>query len=347
MNNKAPIKKILLALGMLLILAFTLFPIPYYVEVPGETMDLKEIITVNNKHDDKKGSFSLTSVGLRRATPLLALKAKLTPFEEIISEDSLKGGTTDEEYEQIQKYYMVSSQNNAIQEALKLAGKPYEMKFEGVYVLGVDEHSNFKKSISMGDTVTKVDGHAFDSSEEFVDYVKSQKVGQDMTVSFVHDGETKETTEKLIRLKTDQKPGIGIVLTDDSKIESPVDVKIDTGKIGGPSAGLMFTLEIYEQISGKDLRKGKDVAGTGTIDSEGNVGRIGGIDKKVASASKSGVEIFFAPDDEIDKEMRKAEPGIKSNYEEAVAAAKKLDTKMKIVPVKNVQDALDYLEKMK
>lgn len=347
MNNKVPIKKILAVLGILAVLAFMLFPMPYYVEVPGETIDLKEIITVDGKKDEKKGSFSLTSVGLRRATPLLALKAKFTPFEEIVSEASLKGGTTDEEYLQIQKYYMASSQNNAIQEALKLAGKPYKMKFEGVYVLGVDEQSNFKDSISMGDTVTKVDGQAFDSSEEFIKYVKSQKVGQDMTVSYVHDGETKETTEKLIRLDADKKPGIGIVLTDDSKIEAPVDVKIDTGKIGGPSAGLMFTLEIYEQISGQDLRKGRSIAGTGTIDSEGNVGRIGGIDKKVASASKSGVEIFFAPDDNIDEEVRKADPKIKSNYEEAVAAAKKLDTKMKIVPVKNVQDAINYLEEMK
>ena len=83
------------------------------------------------------------------------------------------------------------------------------------------------------------------------------------------------------------------------------------------------------------------------MDSAGNVGRIGGIDKKVASASASGAKIFFAPNDEITKEMKKAQPGIKSNYEEAKAAAKKLGTEMKIVPVKTAQDALDYLEQMK
>ena len=92
---------------------------------------------------------------------------------------------------------------------------------------------------------------------------------------------------------------------------------------------------------------GRRYAGTGTINSEGEVGRIGGIDKKVASAAASNNKVFFAPDDEITKEMKKAQPGIKSNYEEAKAAAKELKTDMKIVPVKTVQDALDYLEKMK
>ena len=136
-------------------------------------------------------------------------------------------------------------------------------------------------------------------------------------------------------------------MTDHTEIDSQEKVKVDAGDIGGPSAGLMFTLEIYEQLVDKDLRQGKKIAGTGTINSEGEVGRIGGIDKKVASAAASNNKVFFAPDDEIIKEMKKAQPGIKSNYEEAKAAAKELKTDMKIVPVKTVQDALDYLEKMK
>ena len=62
---------------------------------------------------------------------------------------------------------------------------------------------------------------------------------------------------------------------------------------------------------------------------------------------KAGVEIFFAPDDTISDDVKKEYPEIKTNYEEAKAAAKKLNSSMKIVPVKTVQDALDYLEKMK
>src|SRR5699024_8406315 len=174
----------------------------------------------------------------------------------------------------------------------------------------------------------------------------SKKVGDTVTITYLRDGKENETSGKLIELPTDNKAGIGITLTDHTSIKSDTDVMINSGSIGGPSAGLMFTLEIYEQLTGKNLRQGKEIAGTGTINSDGEVGRIGGIDKKVASADKAGVEIFFAPDDPISDEIKKKHPEIKTNYEEAKAAAKELNSSMKIVPVKTVQDALDYLEKM-
>ncbi|MGM0339285.1 SepM family pheromone-processing serine protease [Candidatus Enterococcus murrayae] len=345
-NNKL-VKRLLLVFIALAAIACVIVPIPYYIEEPGETINLKELITVNDKKDENKGSFSLTSVGIRRATVLMALKAKVEPFHEIISVNELTGGASDDEYMQIQKFNMETSQNFAIEQALKLANKPYKMEYKGVYVLGVEKKSNFAGKISVGDTVTKADGKTFTSSEDFMKYVKSQKVGQKMKVTYIHDGKTKEATEKLIKLPTDKKPGIGISLTDHTEIDSQDKVKIDAGDIGGPSAGLMFTLEIYEQLVDKDLRHGEKIAGTGTIGSDGEVGRIGGIDKKVASAAADNNKVFFAPDDEITKEMKEAQPGIKSNYQEAKAAAKKLKTDMEIVPVRTVKDALDYLEKMK
>jgi PDZ domain-containing protein len=330
-NNKL-VKRLLLIFLALIVVACIIVPIPYYIEQPGETINLKELITVNDKKDEHKGSFSLTSVGIRRATVFTALRSKMEPFNEIISADELTGG---------------ASENFAIEQALKLANKPYKMEYKGVYVLGVEKNSNFAGKINVGDTVTKADGKTFTSSEDFMKYVKSQKVGQEMKVTYVHNGETKEATEKLIKLPTDKKPGIGITLTDHTEIDSQEKVKVDAGDIGGPSAGLMFTLEIYEQLIDKDLRHGEKIAGTGTINANGEVGRIGGIDKKVASAAADKNKVFFAPDDEITKEMKEAQPGIKSNYQEAKAAAKKIDTEMKIVPVKTVKDALDYLETMK
>ena len=93
-------------------------------------------------------------------------------------------------------------------------------------------------------------------------------------------------------------------MTDHTEIDSSIPVSIEAGDIV-LSAGLMFTLQTYEQLSHKDLRKGHEIAGTGTMNSQGIVGRIGGIDKKVVTASENGAEIFFAPDDEITSEMKK------------------------------------------
>jgi len=94
------------------------------------------------------------------------------------------------------------------------------------------------------------------------------------------------------------------------------------------------------------LNQEYQIAGTGTIDPEGNVGRIGGIDKKIVAADKQGAAIFFAPEDEITEDMRKVMPDIKTNYEEALAAAKAIGTKMKVIPIQTLQDAIDYLEQL-
>jgi PDZ domain-containing protein len=97
-------------------------------------------------------------------------------------------------------------------------------------------------------------------------------------------------------------------------------------------------LEIYDQLRTEvDLTKGYQIAGTGTIALDGTVGRIGGIQHKVVAADNAGAEIFFAPDDP---------PNEHSNYREALKAAERIGTSMKIVPVKTIQEALDYLEKL-
>ncbi|HJV30720.1 MAG TPA: S16 family serine protease, partial [Bacillales bacterium] len=107
-----------------------------------------------------------------------------------------------------------------------------------------------------------------------------------------------------------------------------------TDEIGGPSAGFMFSLEIYNQLTKEDLTKGYQIAGTGTIASDGKVGPIGGIEQKIIAADKAGAEIFFAPNEEGSKH---------SNYRDALKTAKDIGTKMKIVPIDTFDDAIKYL----
>lgn len=339
-------KTLILFVIALAVCASVFLPLPYYVEKPGSTIDLKELITVNEKKDQSDGSFYLTSVGVQQASVVTALKAKLSPFEELVSEDELFGGASGKEYDQMQNYYMESSQNNAIEQALKLAKRPYDFEYKGVYVMNVMKNSSFKNDIAVGDTVTKVDGKSFKNHQAFMDYVQQKPVGDTVTVTYEHNNKAEKASGKLMKLPSNQKAGIGITLVDHTDIKTKDKIDFHVNNIGGPSAGLMFTLEIYEQLTGKDLRKGKEIAGTGTMGNDGKVGRISGIDKKVASADKKNVQIFFAPDDSLTKEERKENSGIKSNYQEAKSAADKLDSHMKIVPVKTLQDAIDYLEEM-
>ncbi|MGM0139526.1 lon-like protease [Enterococcus sp. DIV0755b] len=335
MKRKVPIKRLLLLLFALILMACVALPIPYYIEAPGSTIKLDTLVKVNDQKDKFSGSFSLTSVGIRQATVATALFAKTQSFSDLVTKEELMGSASNDDYNRIQNFYMESSQNNAITAALNLAEKPFKMDYLGVYVLGIEPNSAFYGQIKIGDTVVQVDSKAFKSSDDFMKYVQSKKVGDQVTITYLQDGKEKKASGALIKLPTNGKAGIGITLTDHTKVNSQEKVQFDVDNIGGPSAGLMFTLEIYQQLIKQDLRNGHEIAGTGTIDSEGNVGQIGGIDKKVVSASESGAEVFFAPAD-----LEKGD----TNYRDAKKAAKKIKTKMKIVPVKTAEEAVKYLK---
>ncbi|HGL7270403.1 TPA: SepM family pheromone-processing serine protease [Streptococcus pneumoniae] len=253
------------------------------------------------------------------------------------------GGSSDVEFMRINQFYMQTSQNMAKYQGLKTAGKDIELKYFGVYVLNVTDNSTFKGILNISDTVTAVNDQTFDSSKDLIDYVSSQKLGDSVKVTYEEDGQTKSAEGKIITLENG-KNGIGIGLIDRTEVISNVPISFSTAGIGGPSAGLMFSLAIYTQIAHPDLRNGRIVAGTGTIDRDGNVGDIGGIDKKVVASARAGAAIFFAPDNPVSEEEQKAHPDAKNNYQTALEAAKTIKTDMKIVPVKTLQDAIDYLK---
>lgn len=331
-------------LAFILVAAFFLWPLQIYIEQPGSAEPLKQFVTVDQKRDQKKGAFMLVTVGIAQATPLRWLIAHFNSFQEIVSRDELMGDQDSAAYDQMQKYYMSSSINNAIAQAYHAAGKSYQIKFQGIYVMDVLQQSNLAGKVAIGDTITAVDGQHFQSNQGFVDYLKDKRLGSKVTITYQHAAQTKTTTAKIIKLPDSKRHGLGITLTDRTAVKTKIPVKIDAGDIGGPSAGMMFSLQIYEQLTGNRLRQGRKIAGTGTIAGDGTVGAIGGIDKKVVAADAAGATIFFAPDDPVTKAIKKVEPNYVNNYHLAKQAAAKIKTKMKIVPVKKFSDVIDYLE---
>lgn len=327
--------------GMVLALVY---PLPYYIEMPGGAYDIREVLRVDNKEDEQKGSYNFVAVTVSQATAAQLLYAWLTPFTDISSAEETTGGASSEDYERINQFYMETSQNMAIYQAMKLAGKETSLEFKGVYVLELNPKSTFKDILHLADTVTGVNGKTFKSSTELIDYVAGLKIGDKVSVQYTSLGEEKTATGKIIKLDNG-KNGIGIGLVDHTEVKSDIPIEFETDGVGGPSAGLMFTLDIYTQITNQDLRQGRVIAGTGTIEEDGAVGDVGGVDKKVVSAANSGAEIFFVPNNPVDEAVKKEDPDALTNYEEAKKAAKEIGTDMKIVPVKTAQDAIDYLEK--
>lgn len=325
------------------ILAFFMLPLPRYIEGPGEADDLKAFVTMPHHQDKQKGKFMITSVTVAQARPVSYLYAKLKSYYSIEPASSVTGGASNATYDKVQDFYMQSAINESIYTAYKAAKRPVTRKYLGIYVLSVAANSPFKGHLAVGDTVTKVNGHHFNSMTGYQHYIQRQKVHQKLTVTYRHQGKTKKTTAKLMKLSTG-KAGIGITLTDNVKVQAKPKVTVDPGNIGGPSGGLMFSLQIYQQLTGENLRHGRKIAGTGTVDSHGNVGEIGGIDKKVIAAKRAGATIFFAPYVKPTKTVLKYEENHQTNYQLAKKTAKKNASNMKVVPVRSFKDALHYLQ---
>ena len=322
----------------LMMIAGVFFSLPYYVSKPGLAKELAPIIQVKDG-SESKGSFMLTTVRMGRANIYSYVEAKLFDYVELYPLEAILHETeTQEEYNARQLHMMAGSKLNAVEVAYKKAGYPVEYQYKGVYVVQVVPDMPAEGKLQSGDRIIKVDGQKFTSSEGFIEYVGKKKAS-DQIVLTVNRKEKSKTVKITVQpFKEDpKKVGIGISLVDDKEIIVNPKVTVKTDEIGGPSAGLMFSLEIYDQLMEEDFTKGYKIAGTGTIDSEGTVGPIGGIDQKIVAADKAEAEIFFAPNEKGNKD---------SNYNLAVKTAREIDSKIKIVPVDVIDDAINYLQKL-
>lgn len=340
MNKKRIVLKIIL-FGLAAYLVFFL-PIPYFIERPGSAVVINDRVEVDGKMDASQSQYMLTTVEIFRATPFSSL-FQFLPYHSRVSEKDLLGTYDNyDDYRMLQQYYMDYSIDTAKAAAFDAAQLPYEIDYEGVYVMSVSPDSNFHEQLVMGDNISEVDGESFQNTDEFIDYISKQSVGDLVTLTVIRDGETSEVSGELILIEETGNPGIGITLVTQSSVTTSPEVSIDAGNIGGPSAGMMFSLQVYKMLV-EDFDNDLVVAGTGTITENGDVGRIGGIDKKVVAAHEEGAAVFFAPDDEIDSQLLDEYPTLQSNYETALETAEDIGSEMRIVPVEHISDAINFL----
>ncbi|USK30459.1 PDZ domain-containing protein [Bacillus sp. CMF21] len=337
MKNNKVVRAILI--GVIIAAVLNFIKLPYYVTKPGMATELEPIIEVDGGYEEE-GSFSLTTVGFGRANIFSYTLANILPYHELLPlEDVVQEGESDDDYLNRQMHMMESSQESAVSLAYEKAGKKVDYKFHGIYVMQVVEGMPSEGKLKAGDRIFKVDGKEFKTAEEFIAYVGQKKKGDKINVTYDRNGKEGKTEITAAEFPDNKKKvGIGISLVTDRELITDPEISLDTNNIGGPSAGLMMTLEIYNQLTKEDYTKGYNIAGTGTIDENGTVGPIGGISQKIVAADKSGAEIFFAPN----------QNGIAaSNYKEAAATAKDIETDMKIVPIDTFDDAVDYLKTLK
>lgn len=323
-------------LAAVIIFSFlSFYKLPYYIYTPGKATDLKEVVKVDEGYESN-GSINLLTVSGRPATPVLYAIAKIKPHHDIVPlKEARPHGISDEDYLKSQLNLMENSQEASLVVAYEAANEDIEITYNGVYVLGTVKDMPAEKVLEVGDLITKIDNKKINEANDLMTYINENKQKEKVEVSFTRNNKEITKTVGLAKFPEEDKKGIGIQLVTNRDVKVDPKVKFSSGNIGGPSAGLMFALSIYNQLKEEDLTKGLNITGSGQLDYEGNVLPIGGMDKKVIAAENKGMDILFAPSYKSHND---------SNYEEAKQTAKEIGSDMEIVPVENFEDALDYLK---
>jgi Lon-like protease len=321
----------LIVLAIVLAYAGYIVPSGYFAFFPGDALPVSRMVKVSGGGDVEKGSFLMTTILAREANFYTWVFARFDSTMSLKTRDEyLPRGMDMQEYNRYSQRLMDESKSSAIVVGLKAAGIAAKFTGKGVRVLEIMTDSPARDKLAEGDIIRSIDGMPTEVSEELTDHMSSIGVGKrvllkvdrkgvnlDVVLVTAEHPTLKERAALRIRIET-VEPGY----------YTPVRVEIDPGNISGPSAGLMFTLEIINQArNGEDLTRGNKIAGTGTMSSTGRVGPVGGAAQKVAAAEKAGAQYFLVP---------------KENLAEAQKAAKKV----RVVPVETVEEALVFLKNL-
>ncbi|XVX21300.1 YlbL family protein [Actinomycetota bacterium] len=281
----------------------TLIPTPYVVMSPGPAvntlgkLERTPLISVKGATTyPTDGALDFTTVrvkggpGNRPSVGEVAI-AGILPHEEVFPQEMyFPKGTTEKDVKEENTAEMVGSQQEAIYVALDALGEDITRV---PVVAAVPEDSPAKDKLKAGDRILAVSGTKVADAKAVQAAIRAVTAGSPVTVSVERDGKPVEvtTTTKSVEGRTT----VGIMLG--SKYVFPYDVTINAGDVGGPSAGMMFSLAVYDLLTPGKLTGGKEIAGTGTIAEDGTVGPIGGIRQKVVGAKDSGADYFLAPAD--------------------------------------------------
>lgn len=327
-NFKENYKFLLFDLFLILIL---ITPLPYYVNTTGGTIDVSKYIEVEGGKKSK-GSFNLAYVTSYRATLPTYLLSYIFPSWDIESVNSYtySENETATDVSNRGKLSLTTANNAAIETAYQKAGKTYEVTKSYFNVVYIDDEA--ETSLQVGDKILSYDKKELKDAEEYSKYIQSQKVGKKIGLE-VQRGKKKTSAYAIVK-KIDGNKLIGVSIYKTFDYNTNPNIKIHfTSSEEGPSGGFMTALAIYDQLVEEDLTHGLKIVGTGTIDSNGNVGEIDGVKYKLKGAVSKKADIFFAPSG--------------SNYEEAMRLKKKYGYKIKVIEVKTIDDAISYLKKLK
>ncbi len=313
---------------MLILFLVLTYPVNYFIVVGGGISDVSSRIQVENGYDGK-GSFNISYVTELQGTVTTYLMSYIIPTWEKESMDDYKY-TTIETADDIQfrsELDLKTANATSIYWAYTLANKELKETKKELYVIARTE--SISSNLKVGDKILSMDHNTYNSLAEYKTYINTKEIGEEITIQIERKGKEKEETVKVQGSEDNKIIGVVLQYVIEYDTNPKVTIKFNEEE-SGPSGGLISTLEIYNQLTKKDITEGLKIAGTGTIEEDGTIGNIGGIEHKLLGAATAHADIFLAPSGK--------------NYEDAVKYKKAKKLKIKIIEAKTIEDVLKKLE---
>ncbi|MEE3343217.1 MAG: S16 family serine protease [Bacilli bacterium] len=311
---------------IILIIIVALFNIrlPYYINMPGGTIEINDRIECKSCKDIN-GSLNLLYVSEYEATvPTYLLSLVMSDWDiEKVSEQQVNNETMEEIYNR-NKIMLEESIDSAVIVAYKESNKEVNITNKKNIVIATTTDNNIK----IGDEIIEVDGKKVENVIGIRKIISSKNKGDKIGIKVIRKGEEKVINTVVSDIDGNKMIGVVVSTDIDYEIDPKIKLKFKSSEAGA-SGGLMLALSIYSKIADEDIIKGRRIAGTGTIESDGTVGEIDGVKYKIMGADKDNIDLVFVPSD---------------NYKEAIKIKKKKHYKMKIVKVDTFEDAVKYLK---
>lgn len=311
-------------------IAVMIYPLPYYIYTGGGTIDVEDKISIFDANH-VSGSFHMCYVEEIHATiPTYLLAHILGNWDVVAKEDVTL--TENENLNDIyirDKIYLREANQNAVLVAYQKAKREPKIIDTHAYVVYVDGASN--TDLKIGDEILTVDGIRIKSLEDILTLLKKYEIGDKVVFQVKNENKVFEKYAVVLEKENKKMFGIAINTIFDYQTDPSIEFSF-SNRESGPSGGLMITLAIYNKLIPEDITKGFKIAGTGTIDADGNVGSIGGVKYKLKGAVADNTDVFLVPNGE--------------NYEECIELQKRYHYDIKIIGVSTFDEAIVKLSRL-
>ena len=295
------------ALALIAVGAAWLYPADSYLLLPDSAKPLAPLVKVVGEKPHPPGEIMYVDVIVRQASVL----EELLPFTrpdgaDLVPEQAIvPAGSSYQERRRQNLRQMSRSQKIAAAVALRELGYKVTAKPEGALIVAVAPDSPAEGKIEATEVIVGVDGKPVKTPDDLRRLIAKHQPGEKVKLAVRAGGATRDVEVGTIESPAEKgRPIIGVQVEQSAAISLPLDVDIDLGGVGGPSAGLAFALDIAEELRG-NVDRGLKVAATGEIELDGTVAPIGGVKQKVIGARRSGADVFLVPAGDNAEEARR------------------------------------------